>query len=918
MADALLILARIVLFAAVLAPVVAAVWKYVQKPAVRAIFKRNVSSYFAGVLGYLFIVVFVVAAVFLAFPPEFFTDNESTLDHLNRWFPLLLVFLIPAITMTTWADEKKLGTDELLFTLPATDLEILLAKYLSVATVYTTVLVFSAPVVVTLAFVGNPDWGLVLSNYLGYWLAGISLLSAGMFASSLTSSPTVSFILGAVVCAVPVLMGDLVPVVFGFLNLELHQFQQISEVVSVPEQLRDFGLGMIPLSGLLYFASLSLFMLYLNLVVISERHWSRSRQTGMGAHYVIRTLALLVALVSLNVIAAHASVRADMTAENLYSLSGTTRTLIDKIDNKRPVTIQAFLSQDVPTEYTTVRRRLIGLLRQYDQLGGGRIEVRFVDVEPFSTEAEQARAYGIEPQRLVEIREGRRFEQNVYLGLVITSSFDEVIIPFLGPGTPLEYELTRSLRTVSNEERLTVGILDTDANVRSGSQGFSLIVDELKKQYEVEHVSPDNEIEDGKFDVLLAVMPSSLTQPQMENFVAYVKQGNPVLIFDDPFPWVFNTGMGVTQAPRLPKPSPGGGMFGMQQPQSPPKADGGQATTLLRALGITWDNGEVVWDTHNPHKEFFAVVPREFVFITNTSGNSKAINPDSRITRGFDEVLVVFAGTVPRPGKDSGVDFTPLLSTGPNSGIFEWDEFSEDSFDPFRMSSARRIRPDRVGFEDEYAHVVAARVQRKAGGDKIDAVFVADIDMISDWFFEQRERMMVDLQLDNVEFVLNAVDVLSGDESFLDLRTRRPKHRTLERFENLTRQFVQTAQKAEEKVEEDAKAELERIKESFKKQREEIEANENLDPRAKAQMLRNLEANESRQLEVEEARIENEKRSELEQIAADRERKRRAEQNWIIRWAVLLAPIPAILLGFVVLTSRALSERRDIAPARHV
>src|SRR5262245_41417798 len=110
---------------------------------INAVFKRNFLSYFSGVIGYLFIVAFVGLGSFLAFSPQFFANNLANLDQLNDWYPILLLAFVPAITMTAWSEERKLGTDELLSTLPASDLEILLGKYAAVLGVYTVALLFS-------------------------------------------------------------------------------------------------------------------------------------------------------------------------------------------------------------------------------------------------------------------------------------------------------------------------------------------------------------------------------------------------------------------------------------------------------------------------------------------------------------------------------------------------------------------------------------------------------------------------------------------------------------------------------------------------------------------------------------------------------------------------------------------------------
>ena len=184
------------LIPAVLAAVGFVVYRFAVSPAVRAVFWRTFASYFTGVLGYLFIVAFCVAASVRAFNEEFFAANLATLDRLSAGFPVLLLFLIPAITMTAWSDERKTGTDELLFTLPVREGDVLLGKYLAVLSVYTVALLFSLTNLAVLWALGSPDPGPVFATYLGYWLVGAALCAAGLFCSALTGSPAVAFVLG--------------------------------------------------------------------------------------------------------------------------------------------------------------------------------------------------------------------------------------------------------------------------------------------------------------------------------------------------------------------------------------------------------------------------------------------------------------------------------------------------------------------------------------------------------------------------------------------------------------------------------------------------------------------------------------------------------------------------------------------------
>jgi ABC-2 type transport system permease protein len=910
----------------------------IRKHVVSAVARRNFRSYFSGVLGYLFILVFCVAAAAMTFSTAFFAANQANLDQLTQAFPWLLLFVIPAITMTAWADERKLGTDELLFTLPATEAEVLAGKYLAVVGVYGVALVFSLANVIVLFLLGSPDIGAVIASYVGYFFAGSALLSAGMLASALTSSATVGFVLGVVLCCIPVMLyyaTDLVEWLLGLFGAasELYELRNALSALSLQQQLLDFSVGILPLNGVIWFLSFSAVMLYLNLVVISRRRWSEGREKAMGMQFGIRAASVAVTCGSLLYILSFVPTRADLSAENLYTLSDATIETLDLIRSGESITVQAFISPEVPADYVETRRQLVGLLREFGRSSGGTVIVREVAVEPFSEEAEEARALGIEPVRLQYDRDGKREEAEVFLGAFLQSPSDELVIPFFGKGLPIEYELTRSLRTVSSAGRLKVGVLQTDAQVMSEGAGGGRweIIRELEKQYQVVSVNPSQPIlmpamadagetdtaadAEVNFDVLLAIMPSSLTEPQMANFLAYVGSGRPALIFDDPCPFVFQTQAGLSMAPRMPKPGGGGGMFGGGGQQPEPKADNGQLTGLMTALNVRWDNGEIAYDRSNPHSQF-ATLPPEYVFISRSGGEESPFGGESAVSEMLQDMVMLYPGTIVDRAGRSEQKFVPLLQTSAESGLLGWDDYTTASFSPFSMSPSRQIIPNPRRADDRDRHVVAAQITNDSEETPLNVIFCADIDLITDWFFMERNRGMLDVQFDNVTFVLNAVDKLAGDETFIPLRSRRETLRTLKFVESRTSSLRQNLNREEQDAQTAMDKELEEAEEKLRTEMTAIEGDQSLDSRSRDVQLAQLEEKLNRQLEVRREQLERDVNGRIRRAALEMKREVRRVENTVRIVACVAPAILPICFGMLFLGMRNRAESQSITPGR--
>jgi len=698
---------------------------------ISGIFWRNVKSYFSGVLGYLIIVAFVTICAILAFSQTFFANNYASLDELSKVYGWLLLFLIPAITMGAWSEEHRSGTDVLLFTLPANTWEILLGKYFAVCAVYTIALLFSVTQLFALYLLGDPDWSVVLSTYYGFWIAGLALLSVGLFASSLTHDSAVAFVLGMLLCAIPVLGNYFI------------QGQQWLDSLTIQSHLDQFSSGVISLSSIFYFGSIKLLFLYLNHVVISKRLWVRYGDQFMTTNYVARSISLCAFLAAgyflLDRISGNFPTYLDLTAENLYTLDKTTTQAIAvAAKNNTKVTIEAYVSEEVPADYVPVKKQMLTLLSQYDRLGGGNIVLKNVSVRPTSEEATQAQAVGIEPVVSQTIVGGKNVEQEVFLGAVIKTANGESVLPMFNGKDSIEYEITRAIAALSEKEtKLTLGVLETDlhfAGLDIQGQVYDLSFGKAKKQLEKFYklrrvnylllkdytdwlqssltdaqkanlgilpveISAERKklLEKTKLpDVLMVAGVSSLDQPTMDQLVNYIKFGKAVLLMDDPVPFMWPTyisagQLGLTRGPGQPRISPQAPFSALNAYPGPKSS----LNSLEQALGIDWNPTRIVRNsTSEPDSFVFPMLQmpmsdstawpegyggrqNALVFFRN-SHDSAAFNPENPASAGLREVLMMYCGTFGK-SVNSPFDFQPLVSTHVESAELDYDQYSQNA-----------------------------------------------------------------------------------------------------------------------------------------------------------------------------------------------------------------------------------------------
>jgi len=223
--------------------------------AVWVITKRELASYFATPLAYVFIVIFLVlSGVFSFYLGDFYATNQADLAPFFAFHPWLYLFLVPAMAMRLWSEERKSGTIELLLTLPIRKSSAVLGKFFAAWLFCALALLLTFPMVLTVNWLGEPDNGAILTGYLGSLLLSGSYLAIGLCLSALSKNQVIAFILSITMCFLLIASGF--PMVLDALSFAPQWFRDAIASLSFLTRFDAISKGVIDLRDLLYFLSL--------------------------------------------------------------------------------------------------------------------------------------------------------------------------------------------------------------------------------------------------------------------------------------------------------------------------------------------------------------------------------------------------------------------------------------------------------------------------------------------------------------------------------------------------------------------------------------------------------------------------------------------------------------------------------------
>lgn len=428
--------------------------------AVLTVARKEFRTLFRSPVAVMFLGTFLVAVLFTFFTwSTFWARNLADARPLFAWLPLLLVFLVSAVAMRSWAEERRSGTLEVLLTMPVRTVDLVLGKFVAGMALIGAALLFTFPIPWMVSVIGPLDWGPVLGGYVGALLLGAAYLSIGLCVSARTDNQVVALMTTLLIGGTMYVIGT--ARIGGLFDAGT---AETLAALGSGARFESIERGVVDLRDVAYYAAITVTCLALNVWFLDSRRLDPGSESGAAR---ARAGRLLVALVAGNAVAANVwlapvrTLRVDLTEHGDYTLSAATKAILAA--SPEPVVIQGFFSARTHELLSPLVPRLRDLLAEYEVAGGDRVTVSFADPsEDEALEEEIGEQYGIRSvpfgvadrhsQGVVNaffhvlVRTGDKYEVLSFAELVEVRPENDKMDVQLGN---VEYDITRAVKKVT-------------------------------------------------------------------------------------------------------------------------------------------------------------------------------------------------------------------------------------------------------------------------------------------------------------------------------------------------------------------------------------------------------------------------------------------------------------------------------------
>lgn len=399
--------------------------------------RKELAAIFHSPAAYIFIGVFLAVTLFTFFWVEtFFARNIADVRPLFEWMPVLLIFLVSALTMRSWSEEIRAGTFEVIMTTPVPSWHFVAGKFLACWGLIGIALLLTFPVTATVGILGPVDWGPVAGAYVATMFLAAAYISIGLFVSAQSDNQIISLIVTTLICGFFYLLGST-----ALVNLAGNYVGEILALLGSGSRFDSITRGVFDIRDIYFYVSILGVFLTLNFYMLEKQRWQGSEQKA--SHLKWQTAVCLVAanlLVGNFWLQQVSSARIDLTEGRIYSISEATKGYLSQL--REPLLIRGYFSPETHPLLSPLVPKMRDLLEEYDIAGGDRVRVEFINpIENPELEEEANRRYDIKP---VPFQTSSKYQS------AVTNSYFDVLIKYGDEHEKLGFRDLIEIKTVGH------------------------------------------------------------------------------------------------------------------------------------------------------------------------------------------------------------------------------------------------------------------------------------------------------------------------------------------------------------------------------------------------------------------------------------------------------------------------------------